>query len=155
MSLQVPRPGDLPASTVSVEHDPSKTRKARTSIGVGLVIFSVVTAAGFVWLYSTYGSELEALTDAERSEQVGYIALNILYFLALAGVGIWNIVARRSTSKLPLIAALVLSGLALTFTAVNMFDYATTSGRIPGLFMLILIVGIVVQAIKLLLAKRA
>ncbi len=155
MSLQVPRPGDLPTSTVSVEHDPRKARKARTSIGVGLVVFSVVTAAGFVWLYSMYGSELEALTDAERSEQVGYIALNILYFLALAGVGIWNIVARRSASKLPLIAALVLSGLALTFTAVNMFDYATTSGRIPGLFMLILIVGIVVQTIKLLLAKRA
>lgn len=153
MSLQVPSPADLPAD--AVVQDPGKARKGRTSIGIGLIVFSVITAAGYFWLYSMYGSELEALTDAERSVEVGLIAFNILYFLALAGVGIWNIVARRGASKLPLIAALVVAGLALTFTAFNLFDYATTSGRFPSLFMVILIVGIIVQSIKLLLAKRA
>ncbi|MGO4589691.1 hypothetical protein [Paenarthrobacter sp. 2TAF44] len=151
MSLQIPRPGDLPAATA--DEDPKKNRKARTSIGIGLIAVAVISAAAMIWLYSLYGAGLATLTESDRSEHAVFVTLNIFYFMALAAVGIWNIAARRSTSKLPLIAALVLSCLALTFTVINVFDFATTSGRIPSLFMLFLNVGICVQTIRLLLVK--
>ncbi|BCW36058.1 hypothetical protein StoSoilA2_21140 [Arthrobacter sp. StoSoilA2] len=151
MSLQIPRPGDLPTATA--DEDPTKTRKARTSIGIGLILVAVISSAAMIWLYSLYGAGLATLSDSDRSEQAVFVTLNIFYFLALSAVGIWNIAARRSTSKLPLIAALVLSCLALTFTAINILDFATTSGRIPSLFMLFLNVGICVQTLRLLLVK--
>lgn len=42
-----------------------------------------------------------------------------------------------------------------TSTAVNMFGYATTSGRITVLSLLIPVVGTVGQTVKLLVAERA
>ncbi|YCH09357.1 hypothetical protein ACTAQJ_07215 [Arthrobacter sp. alpha11c] len=151
MSLQIPRPGDLPTATA--DEDPKKNRKARTSIGIGLIAVAVISAAAMIWLYSLYGAGLATLTESDRSGQAVFVTLNIFYFMALAAVGIWNITARLSASKVPLIAALVMSCLALTFTVINILDFATTSGRIPSLFMLFLNVGICVQTIRLLLVK--
>ncbi|BCW06145.1 hypothetical protein [Arthrobacter sp. NtRootA1] len=151
MSIQIPRPGDIPVATA--DDDPKKNRKARTSIGIGLITVAVISAAAMIWLYSLYGAGLATLSDSDRSEQAVFVTLNIFYFLALVVVGIWNIAARRSTSKLPPIAALVLSCLALTFTVINVLDFATTSGRIPSLFMVFLNVAICVQTIRLLLVK--
>lgn len=151
MSLQIPRPGDL--HTATADEDPKKNRKARTSVGIGLIAVAVISAAAMIWLYSLYAAGLANLNDSGRSEQAVFVTLNIFYFMALAAVGIWNVAARRSTSKLPLIAALVLSCLALTFTVINILNFATTSGRIPSLYMLFLNLGICVQTIRLLLVK--
>ncbi|BCW11732.1 hypothetical protein NtRootA4_27950 [Arthrobacter sp. NtRootA4] len=152
MSVQVPSPEHMPVSTSN--NDPAKTVKARTSVGVGLMVFTVLTAAGSFLLYLPYISVLESLTDADRSEQVGFIALNACYLLALLGTGIWNVAARRSSSKVPLLAALVMTLLALTLSVVNTVDAVVTTGRLPGVFITLLLVALIIQTIKLLRAKR-
>ncbi|KIA73439.1 hypothetical protein ANMWB30_23660 [Arthrobacter sp. MWB30] len=152
MSVHVPSPEQAPVSTP--DNDPAKTIKARTSVGIGLMVFAVLTAAGSFLLYLPYISVLESLTDADRSEQAGFIALNVCYLLALLGTGIWNVAARRSSSKVPLLAALVMTLLALTLGVVNMVDAVITTGRLPGVFILLLLVALIIQTIKLLRAKR-
>lgn len=152
MSVQVPSPEHVPVSTSS--NDPAKTVKARTSVGVGLMVFTVLTAAGSFLLYLPYISVLESLTDADRSEQAGFIALNACYLLALLGTGIWNVAARRSSSKVPLLAALVMTLVALTLSVVNTIDAVVTTGRLPGVFITLLLAALIIQTIKLLRAKR-
>jgi hypothetical protein len=152
MSVQVPSPEHMPVSTSN--SDPAKTVKARTSVGVGLMVFTVLTAAGSFLLYLPYISVLESLTDADRSEQAGFIALNACYLLALLGTGIWNVAARRSSSKVPLLAALVMTLVALTLSVVNTVDAVVTTGRLPGVFITLLLVALIIQTIKLLRAKR-
>ncbi|UXM90447.1 hypothetical protein [Paenarthrobacter sp. JL.01a] len=152
MSVHVPTPEHVPVSTP--DNDAAKTIKARTSVGIGLMVFTVLTTVGSFLLYLPYLSVLDSLTGAERAEQAGFIALNVCYLLALLGTGIWNVAARRSPSKVPLLAALVMTLLALTMSVVNTVDAVVTTGRLPGVFITLLLVALLIQIIKLLRAKR-
>jgi hypothetical protein len=103
-----------------------------------------------VWLYMQYGSLIDTLSESERVEVVTFDALNVLFILALLGVGIWNIAARRSKSLAPPIAALALSGIGLALAVTNLLGSLNTAGMRPNFFALFLYLGILVQTVRLL-----
>ena len=148
MSTEYPHPG-YPALAAEAE-DAKRSRKARTGIGIWLLVAGAVDAAGLVWLYSQYGSLIDSLSESERSEVVVFDALNVLFILALLGGGIWNVAARRSKSLAPPIAALALSGVGLAFAVTNVLDALNTTGTMPSFFALFLNLGIFLQAIRLI-----
>jgi hypothetical protein len=148
MSTEYPRLG-YPAIAAEPE-DARRSRKGRTSIGVGLLVVGALAAFGMVWLYMQYGSLIDTLSESERVEVVTFDALNILFILGLLGVGIWNIAARRSKSLAPPIAALALSGIGLALAVTNLLDTLNTEGMRPNYFALFLYLGILVQTVRLL-----
>lgn len=79
-------------------------------------------------------------------------ALVVLLILALVGVGIWNILARRSTSLVPLIAALVIAVISLASDLLSIVDTLEVNGSFPY-FILFLQFGLIVQTIRLLRLK--
>lgn len=72
--------------------------------------------------------------------------------LALVGVAIWDIAARRSKSVAPLIATLVVTGISLATDLVSIVDSPEVTGRIPYLGLLLQF-GLIVQTIRLLRLK--
>lgn len=148
MSTEYPHPG-YPAVAAEAG-DAKRTRKGRTGIGIGLLVAGALDVVGMVWLYSQYGSLIDTLSESERGEVVVGDALNVLFILALLGSGIWNIAARRSRSLAPPIAALALSGVGLAFAVMNVLEALNTTGTTPGLFVLFLNLGILVQAVGLI-----
>ena len=148
MSTEYPRLG-YPAIAAEPE-DARRSRKGRTGIGIGLLVVGALAALGMVWLYTQYGSLIDTLSESERVEVVTFDALNVLFILALLGVGIWNIAARRSKSLVPPIAALALSGIGLALAITNLLDTLNTAGMRPNFFALFLYLGILVQTVRLL-----
>ncbi|KHL04519.1 hypothetical protein [Sinomonas humi] len=72
--------------------------------------------------------------------------------LGYAGIGIWNIVARGSESVSPLIAALVVSGIAVVLTVLYMISTASIGLQAVGLALNALIIA---RAVGLLRMKKA
>ncbi|YCK81104.1 hypothetical protein M1D89_18760 [Arthrobacter sp. D3-18] len=151
MSLQLPRPSDLPAAETPPA-DTKQLRRGRTSIGIALLIVGAFNVYSMIWAYSTYGYLLETLTASQKSEVVVADALVVLLILALVGIGIWNILARRSTSLVPLIAALVIAGISLASDLLSIVDTLEVNGSFPY-FILFLQFGLIVQTIRLLRLK--
>lgn len=148
MSNEYPHPG-YPSLAAEAE-DTKRTRKGRTGIGIGLLVAGAIDAVSMVWLYSQYGSLIDNLSESERGEVVVFDALNVLFILALLGGGIWNVAARRSKSLAPPIAALALSGVGLAFAVTQVLDALNTAGTRPSVFALVLNLGILLQAIRLI-----
>lgn len=151
MSLQLPRPSDLPKA-----HAPTavtkQLRKGRASVGIALLIVAAFNTYSMIWAYSTYGYLLETLTASQKSEVVVADTLVVLLILALVGVGIWNIVAQRSMSLVPLIAALVIAVISLLSDLLSIADTLEVNGSFPY-FILFLQFGLIVQTIRLLRLK--
>jgi hypothetical protein len=151
MSTEIPLPS---ATAIAAQaEDAKRSRRGRTSIGIGLILLGAMAGLGMAWLYSNYGYLIDTLSESERSEAVMFDALSVLFILALLGGGIWNIAARRTSFLAPLIAALVLSGVGLAFAVSNVVDALVTTGTMPNLVAPFLYVGIVAQTIRVLRVK--
>ncbi|MFJ4287947.1 hypothetical protein ACIPY0_20080 [Paenarthrobacter nicotinovorans] len=151
MSLQLPRPSDLP-TTAAPTAATKQLRKGRTSVGIALLVVGAFNIYSMIWAYSTYGYLLETLTASQKSEVVVADTLVVLLILALVGVGIWNILARRSPSLMPLIAALVIAVISLASDLLSIVDTVEVNGSFPY-FILFLQFGLTVQTIRLLRLK--
>ncbi|MFJ4170019.1 hypothetical protein ACIPY3_10940 [Paenarthrobacter sp. NPDC089714] len=151
MSLRIPSPGELPAA--KPEFDADKYRKGRRSLGTGLIVMAAVNAAGVTFVYARDWHLLATMEDADKIFEFGVLALNVLFFAALLGCGIWNIAARRGTSIAPLVIGLVVSAMALAFAVINTVDLVTTTGRMPPVFAILINAALVIQAIRLLRMK--
>ncbi|MFF2843419.1 hypothetical protein [Paenarthrobacter sp. NPDC057981] len=151
MSLQLPRPSDLP-TTAAPTAATKQLRKGRTSVGIALLVVGAFNIYSMIWAYSTYGYLLETLTASQKSEVVVADTLVVLLILALVGVGIWNILARRSPSLMPLTAALVIAVISLASDLLSIVDTVEVSGSFPY-FILFLQFGLIVQTIRLLRLK--
>ncbi len=153
MSLHAPGPGELPAA--ASDFDADKYRKGRRSLGTGLIIVGAVNAAGLAFLYAKDWHLLATMDDADKIVELGVLALNVLFLGALLACGVWNIVARRSTSIAPLIIGLVLAAMGLTFAVINGIDLVMSTGRMPAVFAIFINVALLIQAIRLLRMKPA
>lgn len=151
MSLQLPHPSDLPKADAPTA-DTKRLRRGRTGTGIALLIVGGFNIYSMIWAYSAYGYLLETLTASQRSEAAIADALIVLLILALVGVGVWNIIARRSTSPVPLIAALVVAVISLGSDLLSIADTLAVNGRFPY-FILFLQFGLIVQTIRLLRLK--
>ncbi|MGP4032185.1 hypothetical protein [Pseudarthrobacter sp. 1C304] len=151
MSIEYPHPAY--AAIAGETEEAKRSRKGRTSIGIGLLVVGALAAFGMVWLYMQYGSLIGTLSESERAEVVIFDALNVLFILALLGGGIWNIAARRSKAPAPPIAALALSGIGLALALINFLDALNVEGMRPNFFALFVYLGILVQAIRLVRAR--
>lgn len=112
--------------------DAEKSRRWRLVLGCSSVFLAVFS--GF-YAYTDISAVIRAMNTATTSG--GYIPADamshaitiiaVLCGLALAyvGVGTWNIVARRSTAKPPLIAAISLAAAALIVIVVFMATKST------------------------------
>ena len=127
--------------------DDEKSQRGRLILGCSSLFLALFS--GF-YAYMDISTVIRAMNTAATTG--GYIpadAMNhaiaiiaVLCVLALAyiGVGIWNIVARRSTAKSPLIAAIVLAAAALILIVVYMAT-KSTGFQIGGLGLNALIIS--------------
>lgn len=127
-----------------------RSRKGRTSIGIGLLVMGAVSTFATVWLYSQIIPDVELFNEEQQSVQAVLAAVSVLMLLALFGTGIWNIAARRTWTMAPLITAIVVSGASLIFAVINIVDSATTTGRLPSFWVVLVYFALIVQAIRLL-----
>jgi magnesium-transporting ATPase (P-type) len=72
---------------------------------------------------------------------VAIIAVFCVLVIAYAGIGAWNIVARGSTAKSPLIAAIILAAVAVVLIFVYMANTSTGGFQVGGLGLNALIVS--------------
>ncbi|SDX56046.1 hypothetical protein SAMN04487912_1174 [Arthrobacter sp. cf158] len=154
MSIPIPSPSDLPTAEPTVD-DGKRSRKGRTSIGVGLLVIGALAAVGMAWSYWQYGPMSGTLSASDLNDAVIADALRILFILALLAGGIWNVVTRRSQSKVPVVVALVLSILGLGFAVINVIDLLMTFGKMPNLFGLLIYVGLTIETVRVLRLKQA
>ncbi|XAS73024.1 hypothetical protein VUN82_03965 [Micrococcaceae bacterium Sec5.1] len=152
MSMQFPE-STAPSTTEAGALEAKRSRNGRTGVGLCLIFIGL---AWVLLLWRTYGgasSEIAALNETERTELMMADAQNIILTAFLLAVGIWNVATRRSNSKTPLVAALVLVGLELVLDVVSVVDTVTTTGEMPNVVSLIFRVAILAQTIRLLRFK--
>lgn len=107
--------------------DDAKSQRWRLILGCSSVVLGLLS--GF-YAYTDISVVIRAMNMAATtggyipgsamSHVIGIIAVFCVLALAYVGVGIWNIVARRSTAKSPLIAAIVLAAAALILIVLYM-----------------------------------
>ncbi|MFK0004279.1 hypothetical protein [Paenarthrobacter sp. NPDC090522] len=151
MSLHIPSPGELPAA--KPDFDADKYLKGRRSLGVGLIVVGAINAVFLTIGYVNSWHLMATLDETDKIIEIGALALNVLFLAALLACGIWNIVARRGTSIAPIIIALVLSALTLTFAVINSVDALMSTGRMPAVAAILINVALLIQAIRLLRMK--
>ncbi|MEA5454027.1 hypothetical protein SPF06_04750 [Sinomonas sp. JGH33] len=144
-----------PPSTILVtpglsEADAKRSRRWRTVIGVALILTGL--AAGGI-------AALQALNVGGFGDDDPLVAMavagyNVILGLVLIGFGVWNLAARRTLQRGPLIAAAIVSGIQIVVGAFNLIDFAVSSGRFPPLGGIIVQIVILRQAIVLLRLKR-
>lgn len=99
--------------------DAEKSRRWRLVLGCSSVFLGLMS--GF-YAYTDISAVIRALNTATTSggyipadaisHAIALIAVFCVLALAYVGAGIWNIIARLSTAKAPLIAAIVLTAVA-------------------------------------------
>lgn len=81
------------------------------------------------------------IPENAMSLAIAIIAVFCVLALAYVGVGIWNIAARRSTAKSPLIAAIILAAAASILIVIYMATKSTGGFQIGGLGLNALIIS--------------
>lgn len=154
MRIQVRNPSDLPKADTAA-YDAEKSRRGRTGVGICLTFIGLAWVLVLAAMYGTNGPYIATLGESEIIGLILADAQNVFFAIVLIIGGIWNITARRSNSKAPLIAALVLSGLALVLDVISIVEVATTTAAatMPNVVGVIFHVGIFVQTIRLLKLK--
>jgi hypothetical protein len=142
--LSEPGPGAGGLSLLDAE----KSQRWRLVLGCSSLLLGLLS--GF-YAYTTISSIIRATNTVAASG--GYIpasamslpiaisAIFCVLALAYVGVGTWNIVARRSTAKAPLIAAIILAAAALILIIVVMTTKSTGGVEISGLGLNALIIS--------------
>lgn len=155
---QQPWPAPAAGTRFLSAHDAERSRRWRLSIGIASLILAV--AAAF-YTYLNIASVIRA-TNAIQAEG-GYVpqsamATAVLIIciygivaLAYAAVGIWNIVARRSTSSAPVIAGMVLAAVVVILIVLLLVRSATTGGvpQFGGLATNALVIGRSISVLRL------
>ncbi|MGW9415302.1 hypothetical protein [Arthrobacter cupressi] len=153
MSAQYPQQAII--SPAVEDPDSKRSRRGRTSIGIGLLVMGAIATAATAWLYAQYFPVMELMDGDERSKEALDAALAILQLLAIFATGIWNIVVRRSWGKAPLIVAAVLSGICLVLAVINAIDIAITLRKFPVFWLAFVYLALMLQSIRLLRLKPA
>lgn len=127
--------------------DAEKSRRWRLILGCSSLFLGL--ASGF-YAYTDISVVLRAMNTAATSggyipgaamsQAIAIIAVFCVLALAYVGVGTWNIVARNSTAKSPLIAAIVLAAAALILIVVFMTT-KSTGVRFGGIGLNVLIIS--------------
>ena len=148
-----PAPGTLSAQ------DAEKSRKWRTLIGISSILLAAFAAFfavmevlllnGAAKEYAGYDGVPQALTAVAVLTSAAY-GLGALAYL---GVGIWNLVLRRTISPAPLIGAIVLAGIAVLLIAISLAQ-STADGRAPQFGGLVLNTLVISRAIIILRLKK-
>lgn len=149
-----PAPGTLSAQ------DAEKSRKWRTLIGISSILLAAFAAFfavmevlllnGAAKEYAGYDGVPQALTAVAVLTSAAY-GLGAPAYL---GVGIWNLVLRRTISPAPLIGAIVLAGIAVLLIAISLAQ-STADGRAPQFGGLALNTLVISRAIIILRLKKA
>lgn len=136
-----------PGPSVLSPLDAEKSRRWRLVLGCSSLFLAIFS--GF-YAYTDISVVIRAMNNAATSggyipadamnHAIAIIAVFCVLALAYVGVGTWNIVARRSTAKSPLIAAIVLAAAALIAIIVFMAT-KSTGFQIGGLGLNALIIS--------------
>lgn len=136
-----------PGPSVLSPLDAEKSRRWRLVLGCSSLFLAIFS--GFC-AYTDISVVIRAMNNAATSggyipadamnHAIAIIAVFCVLALAYVGVGTWNIVARRSTAKSPLIAAIVLAAAALIAIIVFMAT-KSTGFQIGGLGLNALIIS--------------
>ncbi|WP_115788425.1 hypothetical protein [Arthrobacter silvisoli] len=153
--MSAPYPQQAVLAPASEDPDSKRSRRGRTSIGIGLLVMGAIATAATAWLYSQFIPVMELMAEDERSKEVLDAALGILQLLAIFATGIWNIATRRSWAKAPLIVAAVLSGICLVLAVINAIDIAITLRRFPVFWLALMYLALMLQSLRLLRLKPA
>lgn len=152
MSMQFPQ-SPAPSKTETGLLEAKRSRNGRTVVGLCLIFIGLAWVLLLWQAYGGTGSEIAAFSEGERAELIMADAQNVILTAFLLAVGIWNVATRRSNSKAPLVAALVLVGLELVLGIINVVDVVTTTGEMPNVLSLIFRIAILAQTIRLLRFK--
>lgn len=150
--------GSLAAPNRLSPEDTETSRRWRLVLGISSLVLAL--ASGFYAFTNTV-----AVVSATRAIEAegGYvpqgamamaIAVIVIFgvlALAYAAIGIWNVLAREATSAAPLIAAIVVSGIALILIVLYMISTASIGLQAVGLALNALIIG---RAIRVLRMKK-
>jgi hypothetical protein len=127
--------------------DDAKSQRWRLILGCSCLFLALFS--GF-YAYMDISTVIRAMNTAATtggyipaaamSHAIAIIAVLCVLALAYIGVGTWNIVARRSTAKSPLITAIILAAAALILIVVYMAT-KSTGFRVTGLGLNALIIS--------------
>jgi hypothetical protein len=128
--------------------DYEKSQRWRLVLGCSSLFLALFS--GF-YAYTDISTVIRAMNTAATSggyipagamsHAIAIIAVLCVLALAYVGVGTWNIVARRSTAKSPLIAAIILAAAAFVLIVVYLATKSTGGFQIGGLGLNALIVS--------------
>ncbi|MBT2568094.1 hypothetical protein J7I84_16635 [Arthrobacter sp. ISL-85] len=127
--------------------DDAKSQRWRLILGCSSVFLGL--ASGF-YAYTDISMVIRAMNTAATAgdyipadamnHAIAVIAVFCVLALAYVGVGIWNIITRRSTAKSPLIAAIILAAAALILIVIYMTTQSTGL-RVGGIGLNVLIIS--------------
>ncbi|HCB56837.1 MAG TPA: hypothetical protein DEP82_02590 [Arthrobacter bacterium] len=137
-----------PAAGLLSPLDAEKSKRWRLVLGCSSVFLGLLL--GF-YAYTTISSVIRStktvaasggyINASGMSHAVAIIAVFCVLGLAYIGVGTWNIVARHSTARAPLIAAIILAAAAFILIIVLMTTKSTGGVEISGLGLNALIIS--------------
>jgi hypothetical protein len=120
--------------------DAEKSRRWRLVLGctaLFLALFSgfyaYVNIAAVIRATNAVGASGGYISESAMALAVAIIGVLCVLAIAYAGIGAWNIAARRSTAKSPLIAAIILAATAFVLIVVYMATKSTGGFQISGL----------------------
>ncbi|MDP9226609.1 MAG: hypothetical protein M3P18_22770 [Actinomycetota bacterium] len=148
-SYQQPWPSGLGRGAgVLSSWDAEKSQRWRLVLGCSslfLALFSGFYAyeniSAVMHAVMTVGASGGYIPESAMSLAIAIIGVFCVLALAYVGVGIWNIGARRSTAKSPLIAAIILAAAASILIVIYMATKSTGGFQIGGLGLNALIIS--------------
>lgn len=128
--------------------DAEKSRRWRLVLGCSSLFLALFS--GF-YAYTNIVSVIRAVkavgasggyvSQSAMALAVAIIGIFCVFAIAYAGIGAWNIAARRSTAKSPLIGAIILAAAAFVLIVVYMATKSTGGYQMGGLGLNALIVS--------------
>lgn len=132
--------GPWRAAAMLSPQDAEKSRRWRLVLGctsLFLALFSGFYAyrnvASVIDATNAVGASGGYISESAMALAVAIIGVFFVFAVAYAGIGTWNIAARRSTAKSPLIAAIILAAAAFVLIVVYMATKSTGGFQISGL----------------------
>lgn len=136
--------------------DDEKSRRWRLVLGCSSVFLGLMS--GF-YAYTNISALIRVVDTVTRSggyipgdamsRAVAIIAVFCVLSLAYVGVGIWNIIARLSTSRAPLIAAIVLTAAASILIVLYMMTKSPSGVEISALGLNALVISRCVTVMRM------
>ncbi|MEA5457056.1 hypothetical protein SPF06_20215 [Sinomonas sp. JGH33] len=126
-SASAPGQTDVPGVPALSPADAVRSTRWRLTLGISTLVLACFSA---YYSYTNTSALVRATGAIEAAGghvppsamalAVAIVAIFCVLTAAYAGIGVWNIIARHSTAKAPLIAAVVLSSIAIVLIVLNM-----------------------------------